>query len=106
MEKINIRKDDTVLVISGNDKGKKGKVLRIFRKTNKAIIEGVKMVKKHKKARKQSEQSGIMSMESPINISNLMLVCPKCNEASRVSHTQYEGRGIRVCKKCGEMIVR
>ena len=76
MEKINIRKDDTVLVISGNDKGKKGKVLRIFRKTNKAIIEGVKMVKKHKKARKQSEQSGIMSMESPINISNLMLVCP------------------------------
>ncbi len=106
MNKLNIRKDDTVLVIAGNDKGKKGKVLRIISKDNKAIVEGVNIVKKHKKARKQGDQSGIISIEAPINISNLKLICPKCNEASRMSHTKYEGKGVRVCKKCGEMLVR
>lgn len=106
MEKLNIRKDDQVMVMSGASKGKKGKVLRVFREKRKAIVEGVNLVKKHKKARKQGDQGGIITIESPINISNLMLVCPKCNQPSRVGHAKAEGRGIRVCKKCGEMIVR
>lgn len=106
MAKINIRKDDTVLVIAGNDKGKKGKVLRVLAKEKKAIVEGINIVKKHKKARKQGEQSGILSIEAPIDLSNLKLICPKCNEPARVSHTKYEGHGVRVCKKCGEMLVR
>ena len=106
MKKLHIKKDDTVMVLRGNDKGKKGKVLKIFRDKEKAIVEGVHIVKKHKKARKQGEQSGILSMEAPIKTSNLMLICPKCGEPTRVSHTKYEDKGVRVCKKCGEMLVR
>lgn len=106
MRKYNIRKDDTVIVLRGNEKGKKGKVLKIFREKEKAIVEGVNLVKKHKKARKQGEQSGIITMESPVNLSNLMLVCPKCGEATRTSRVKYEDKGVRVCKKCSEMVVR
>jgi len=106
MQKFNIRKDDTVMVIRGNDKGKKGKVLRVLRKENKAIVEGVKLLKKHQKSRKQGEQSGIIQKEGAINLSNIMLVCPKCSQPTKVSHTKFENRGVRVCKKCGEMVVR
>ena len=106
MEKLNIRKDDTVQVISGAEAGKKGKVLRIVKEKKRAIVEGVKLVKKHKKAAKQGEQSGIVTIESPIAISNLMLVCPKCNQPTRVGHSRSEKKSVRVCKKCGEMIVR
>ncbi|MGE3063101.1 MAG: 50S ribosomal protein L24 [bacterium] len=106
MEKLNIRKDDTVQVISGEDAGKKGKVLRVARKERKAIVEGINLVKKHKKSRKQGEQSGIVTMEALIAVSNLMLVCPKCGQPTRVSHTKTENKSVRVCKKCGEMIAR
>ncbi len=106
MRKFHIRKNDTVIVLRGNDKGKKGKVLKVLRTKNKALVEGVNLVKKHKRARKQGDESGIITIEAPVNLSNLMLVCPKCGEPTRVSHTKYEGKGVRVCKKCGEMLVR
>lgn len=106
MRKYSIRKDDTVVVLRGNEKGKKGKVLKIFRDKEKAIVEGVNLVKKHKRARKQGDQSGIITMEAPVNLSNLMLVCPKCGETTRTSRVKYEDKGVRVCKKCGEMVVR
>ncbi|PIP14292.1 MAG: 50S ribosomal protein L24 [bacterium (Candidatus Stahlbacteria) CG23_combo_of_CG06-09_8_20_14_all_34_7] len=106
MKKINIRKDDIVQVISGEDVGKKGRVLKIVDEKKKAIVEGINLVKKHKKATKQGEQSGIITMESPISVSNLMIVCPKCNQLTRISHSKTEKKSVRVCKKCGEMISR
>jgi len=106
MEKFNIRKDDTVQVTSGEDAGKKGKVLRVMKKDGRAIVEGVNLVKKHRKSRKQGEQSGIVTMEAGIALSNLMLVCPKCGQPTRVGHTQADKKSVRVCKKCGEMIAR
>jgi len=106
MKKLNIRKDDTVQVISGEEAGKKGKVLKIVDEKKRAIIEGINLVKKHKKASKQGAQSGIITMESPIAISNLMIVCPKCNQPTRVGHSKSDKTSVRVCKKCGEMIAR
>lgn len=106
MEKFNIRKDDLVIVIKGEDKGKKGKVLKVLKEKRKAIVEGVNIVKKHQKARKQGEKSGIIEKEAPISLSNLMLVCPKCNTPTKIGHTKSENRSVRYCKNCREMIVR
>ncbi|HAF06904.1 MAG: 50S ribosomal protein L24 [candidate division TA06 bacterium 32_111] len=106
MEKFNIRKDDLVIVIRGEDKGKKGRVLKIFRDKRKAIVEGVNVVKRHQKARKQGEKSGIIEKEAPVSLSNLMLVCPKCNTPTKIGHTKNENKSVRYCKNCREMIVR
>ncbi|MDY6787740.1 MAG: 50S ribosomal protein L24 [candidate division WOR-3 bacterium] len=106
MKKLHIRKNDTVLVISGEDKGKQGKVLKIFPEKERALVEGINMVKKHQRARKQGEEGGILTIEAPVDISNLKLVCPKCSMPTKTGRTEYEGRGVRVCKNCGEMIVR
>ncbi len=105
IKKWNLRKGDTVYVISGNDKGKKGKILKILRHKNRVVIEGVNVRKKHRRARRQGEQSGIVEMEMPIHVSNVMLVCPKCGDVVKVGRTvTSEGTHVRVCKKCGEMI--
>ncbi len=105
IKKWNLKKGDTVLVITGNDKGKKGKILKVLRHKNRIVVEGVSIRKKHYRARKQGEQSGIIEIEAPIHISNVMLVCPKCGSATRVGRTiTPEGTHVRVCKKCGEMI--
>ena len=101
---MNIRKDDKVVVISGKDKGKEGKVLVANPKAGKVVVEGVSVATKHQKPRKQGEESGIFKIETPIYASKVQLVCPKCGKATRVAHKITDGKKTRVCKKCGAEI--
>lgn len=101
---MNIKKNDTVIVLSGKDKGTKGKVLVAMPKDNKVIVEGVNVATCHTKPRKQGEQGGRINKEGTINVSNVMLVCPKCNKATRVGHAVVGDKKVRVCKKCGKNI--
>ena len=101
--KVHVRKNDTVVVISGKDKGKTGEVLRVIPKTGKVVVKGVNLVKKHQKPNRQNMQGGIIEMEAAINSSKVMLFCEKCKKATRISHKLLEdGAKVRVCKKCGE----
>lgn len=105
MNKLNIRKDDMVVVLSGRERGKRGKVLRADPAGGKVVIEGVNMVKRHKKPRRQGDVGGILTQEAPILACKVMRLCPKCNTATRTAHSFLEdGSKSRVCKKCGEMI--
>jgi large subunit ribosomal protein L24 len=105
MNKLKLRKGDKVLVISGKDKGKSGKILVIFPEKGKAIIEGVNIITKHQKPRSANEQSGIIKKEASIDISNLKLVCPNCGEHTRVSYIVLEdGKKSSICNICGEML--
>ena len=100
-----IKKEDTVLVIVGKDKGKKGKVRQIIPKDNVLIIEGVNIIKRHMKPRGQARQAGIIEREAPLQISNVMLLCPKCNKPVRIkSKILEDGKRVRVCGKCDEVI--
>ena len=98
---MNIKKDDKVVVLSGKDKGKEGKVLTAMPKDNKVIVEGVSVASRHMKPRKQGDQGGIIKMETPIYASKVMVVCPKCGKPTRVAHKIADGKKLRVCKKCG-----
>ena len=98
---MNVKVNDTVLVLTGKYKGKQGKVLAAFPKTGKVAVEGVNIVQKHEKARKANETSRIVSEEAPIDVSNVEVVCDKCGKATRVGHSVEGGKKIRVCKKCG-----
>ena len=103
MEKLHIKKDDTVVVISGDDKGTRGKVIAASPEEGKVIVEGVHTVAKHTKARRQGETSQIIKTEGAIYASKVQLVCPKCNKPTRVGTKVYEdGKKDRCCKKCGE----
>ena len=99
-----IKKDDKVIVLSGKDKGKTGKVLVADPKSLKVIVEGVNVATKHQKARKQGQESGIIKVETPIYVSKVQLVCPKCGKGTRVAHKIADGKKTRVCKKCGAEI--
>ena len=102
--KFKIRKNDRVQVITGKDRGKVGKVIRVIPKKRRAIVEGVNLVKKHQKPTPGS-QGGIVEKEASIHISNLMLICPKCTDPVRVGFKILEdGSKVRICKKCGEVI--
>lgn len=101
---MNVKVNDTVLVITGKYKGKQGKVLAAFPKMNKVVVEGVGIVHKHEKARKANENSKIVTEESPIDVSNVEVVCAKCGKATRVGYTVVNGKKVRVCKKCGEVL--
>lgn len=110
---MHVHSKDQVVVISGKDKGKKGKITAAFPKTGKVTVEGVNMVTKHQKARNAMQPGGIIHKELPIDASNVMLVCPKCGKPARVSNkvTMVEGENgakkrkmIRVCKKCNAEI--
>lgn len=102
--KMHIKKGDTVVVLSGKDKGKKGKVLAVFPKTSKAIVEGVNIATKHSKPRRQGEEGGIIKQEIAINACKLMHVCSKCNEATRIGRkVMDDGSIVRYCKKCNEL---
>jgi large subunit ribosomal protein L24 len=104
-KKLHIKKGDTVLVITGNNKGQKGRVLEIIRKTNRAIVEGVNLIKKHTKPNAESPQGGIIQKEAPVHISNLMLVEPKTGEPTRVGRKlNDDGKLVRISKKTGEEI--
>ena len=101
---MNIKKDDKVVVLSGKDKGKQGKVLVADPKAMKVIVEGVNVATKHQKPRKQGEEGGIIKVETPIYASKVQLVCPKCGKGTRVGHKIADGKKVRVCKKCGAEI--
>ena len=100
-----IKKDDTVLVIAGKDKGKKGKVRFAYPEKNRVMVEGVNMIKKHSKPKQQVRQAGIIEREAPINVSDVMLVCGKCNKPARIGYRiLQDGRKARVCRACGEVV--
>ena len=102
MNKLHIRKDDTVVVLSGKDKGKKGKVLETSPKEQKVIVEGLNMVTKHVKPRRQGETGGIVKVEGPMYAAKVMVVCPSCGKPTRLAHKVLEnGTKQRCCKKCG-----
>ena len=98
---MNIKKDDKVIVLSGKDKGKTGKVLVADPKNNKLIVEGVNVATKHQAPKKQGDQGGIIKVETPIYVSKVQLVCPKCGKPTRVAHKLADGKKTRVCLKCG-----
>jgi large subunit ribosomal protein L24 len=105
MTKLHVKKDDTVVVITGKDKGKKGKVLVASPKDNKVIVEGVNIVARHTKPSGQGNQGGIIRREAHIDASNVMLYCDKCDKGVRVSIKVLDnGEKVRVCKKCGNTI--
>ena len=102
---MNIRKGDTIVVLSGKDKGKQGKVLKCDPQGGKVIVEGVNVAMKHRKPRKQGEEGGIVKMETPIYACKVMLVCPKCGKPTRPAFRFLDdGSKARVCRKCGETI--
>ena len=101
--KVHVKKNDTVMVISGKDKGKTGEVLAVIPKKGRVLVKGVNIVSKHQKPNKQNMQGGIIQKEAPINSAKVMLYCTKCNNATRISHKILEnGTKVKVCKKCGE----
>ena len=101
---MNIKKNDKVVVLSGKDKGKQGKVLEAMPSEKKVIVEGINMATCHTKPRKQGEQGGIIRKEIPMYVSKVQLVCPKCGKNTRVGHKTVDGKNGRACKKCGEAI--
>jgi len=102
---LKIKKGDTVYVIKGKDRGKKGKVLKVFLRENRAIIEGINFAKKHKRQTRQDQQGGIVSIEAPINLSNVMLLCKNCNRPVRVGFiVSKDGSKVRICKSCKEQV--
>ena len=103
--KLHIKKGDNVIVISGKDKGKEGKVLTVSASKRTLIVEGVNMMTKHTKARKQGEVGGIVKQEAPIFACKVMTVCPKCHKPARVGYQILnDGKKARICKKCHEII--
>ncbi|UCG13032.1 MAG: 50S ribosomal protein L24 [Deltaproteobacteria bacterium] len=104
-KKYHIRRDDTVMVIAGKEKGKTGKILKILPKKDRAVVEKVNFIKRHMRPGHHSRQGGIVEKENPIQISNLMLVCGKCTDPTRVGRKVLEdGKRVRYCKKCGEIL--
>ena len=99
-------KNDTVLVVSGNFKGKKGKVLKVFPKEQRVIVEGVHFIKRHTRKTQKNPQGGIVEKEAPIHASNVLVVCPKCGNPARVGRkVLQDGKRVRMCKGCGEMLI-
>lgn len=101
MSKLHIKKDDTVVVLSGDSKGVKGKVIDVSVKEGKVLVEGANIVHKHVKPRKQGEAGGIVDTEGAIYASKVALYCPKCDRGVRVKHSIVDGKKVRVCAKCG-----
>ena len=99
-----IKKGDTVLIISGKDRGKKSKVLEVFPKERKILVEGINLRKKHQRAKKTGEKGQIVEIPAPLDVSNSKLICPKCNKATRVGFKVVENKKFRICKKCEQTI--
>ena len=102
---MNVKKGDTVQIISGEDKGKKGKVLQAMPTENRVLVEGINIQTKHTKPRRAGETGGIVKQAAPVNVSKVMVVCKKCNAVTRVAHTTLkDGSKVRTCKKCNESL--
>ncbi len=104
MNNLNVKRNDTVVVISGKDKGKKGKILAAFPSKNRVSVQGANMIVRHVKPRRQGEQGGRIEHEGTIDASKVMLVCPHCGKATRPGHAFEGDKKVRVCKKCGKNI--
>lgn len=104
MPKVHVKKGDTVLVITGKDAGKKGKVLSVEPKTGRVVVEGMNVVKRHTKPTQAAPQGGIVEKEAGVASSNVMLYCPKCNKPTRIGMKALDGgKFLRQCKNCGEV---
>jgi large subunit ribosomal protein L24 len=102
---LGLKKNDTVLIMTGDEKGKKGRVLSVEPDENRLLVERLNMIKKHMKPSKKHAQGGIIDKEAPVHRSNVMLVCPKCGKPTRTGNRILEnGKKIRACKKCGEVV--
>jgi large subunit ribosomal protein L24 len=102
---LGIKKEDTVIVIAGREKGKRGRVLAVLPKKDRVIVERTNMIKKHMKPSRQYQQGGIIEKEAPLHLSNVMLVCPKCDAPTRLGNLVLEtGKKVRACKKCKEVV--
>ena len=99
-----IKKDDTVLIISGKDRGRKGKVLASFPKKGKITVESINLVKKHRRPRNEREKGQVVELAKPIDVSNVKLICPKCGKAARVGHKVIGKKKYRICGKCKQEI--
>lgn len=100
-----VAKNDIVLIRSGNFKGKRGKVLKVFPDKQRIIVEGVNLVKRHMRRSQKNPQGGIIEKEAPIHVSNVQVICPKCGKPTRIGRKILENRKrVRVCSKCSEMI--
>lgn len=103
--KVHVKKGDMVLVIAGRDRGKKGKVLRVFPAKNTVLVEGVNIVKKHMRPTQELQQGGIISREAPLHASNVQLVCGRCGKPARTGKKLLaDGRSVRYCRQCGETL--
>ena len=107
--KLHVKKDDTVLILSGDDKGKQGKVLAVSPKEGKVIVEGINMIKKHVKPRKAGDQGGIIEAEGAMYACKVQVICNACKKPTRVGHKKVTAdngktRTVRICKECGEEI--
>lgn len=104
---MNVKQDDTVLVIAGKDKGKRGRVREVHPSDNKVIVEGINIIKKHTRGTQGARQAGIIEREAPLDASKVMVVCPSCNRGARIGHTILDnGQKVRVCRHCGETFER
>ncbi|MEW6601220.1 MAG: 50S ribosomal protein L24 [Nitrospirota bacterium] len=102
---LGLKKNDTVLIITGDEKGKKGRVLSVDPGKNRLLVERLNIIKKHMKPSKKYSQGGIIEKEAPFHMSNVMLVCPKCSKPTRIGNSILEnGKKIRSCRKCGEVV--
>ena len=102
-----IHKNDTVMVIAGNARGKSGKVLKVFRDKQRIIVEGVNIIRRHTRPSQRNPQGGIIQKEAPIHVSNVLLVCPKCNKGERMGvKILDDGKKSLACRNCGELIER
>ncbi len=103
--KIRIKKDDKVKVLTGKDKGKIGKVLKVVKKTNRVVVENINLVKVHQRPTQANPQGGIVEKAMPVNVSNLMIMCNSCVKPTRIGIKELEdGKRVRVCKKCNQQI--
>ena len=102
--KLHVKKGDTVVVLSGKDKGKQGKIITAMPQAGKVVVEGVNKVKRHSKPSLKVPQGGIITKEMPLLACKVQLVCPACNKPTRIGHKEVNGKNARVCKKCGEVI--
>jgi len=103
--KLNVRKGDRVLVLSGKDKGRKAKVISAIPKKDKVLVEGVNMIKKHARPTQKVPQGGIRETEAPVYACKVMVICPSCQKPTRIARSELvDGKSARTCKKCGELI--
>lgn len=102
--KLHVKKGDTVLILSGKDKGKQGKIISALPRSGKVIVEGVNKVKRHSKPSLKVPNGGIVSKEMPLPVCKVQVICPACNKPTRVAHKIVAGKNVRVCKHCNEVL--